>query len=128
MCRASALRLGEYERRLDRGERPDDDRGFAILDLLHNAVTKRFSRNQVRIPPDRNTFFLELLRQSARELDMSFGVADENVRHMKSASLRSRDIRRRTRPETGDNAANNSNRAFLCELDHLGIRKARSNL
>src|SRR5262249_59478509 len=78
---ARALRLRQHVVRVHGVGRPDNDGSLATLELLDDAFTKRFSRNQIRIPPDGDAFLLELLRESTRELPMRPGIADKYVRH-----------------------------------------------
>src|SRR5215510_11716339 len=78
---ARTLGLGYHVIRAYRLRCPDNDRRLAIVELLNNALTKRFPGKKVGVPPDCEAFCLKIRGKIPRELNMRLRVTDEYVCH-----------------------------------------------
>ena len=60
---------------------PDNDRGVAIVELLDNALTKRFPCKKLGIPPNSKALSFEIFGKISGKFNIWLRVADKYVSH-----------------------------------------------
>ena len=60
---------------------PDNDRRLAIVELLDNALTKRFTGKKLGIPPNSNALSFEIFGKISCKFNIRLRVADKYVSH-----------------------------------------------